>query len=220
MTQTPTYSRSYFPKLAEKMDTLVRVDPITGCWEWTRALNADGYGNGLYHEGKQIRAHRVAFLVSMGALPPTHEPIRHLCSNPACCRPNHLAVGTALENAQDRARAGRGRANRKSFTQRKRDILAARLMEGTDAEVAEKLALSISTVNRARRGRTWKASLGLKPAERRKPWESDKRLKLTADAVRAIRTSDEPHKVLADRYGVTAPNVAAVRAGRTWKHVE
>lgn len=223
MTSTPKYSRAYFPALAEKMETLVRADPHTGCWEWTRALNADGYGHGLFHEGRQIRAHRVAFLVSMGELPPSHEPIRHLCSNPACCRPDHLAVGTALENAQDTVEAGRYRKSKKSYVQKKRDALAIRLAEGTDAQIAKDLAVSISTVNRVRRGRTWKASLGFKPLDgskkRKVPGAQDRRVKLNAEAVRAIRASHESDRVLAERFGVTSTNIKSVRTLRTWKHV-
>lgn len=211
MASQPSYSRAYHPKLAERMERLVRVNPNTGCWEWTRKVNADGYGYGLYHQGQQVRAHRVAFLVSMGDLPPPANPIRHLCDNPACCRPDHLAVGTALENAVDRQRAGRHRANTKTFTQRKRDALAARLAEGTDAEAARELALSISTVNRARRGRTWRTL----PV----PAKGSRAKKLDADKVRAIRASDEPSRVLAERYGVTAPNIDAVRNRRSWRHV-
>ncbi|WP_416832984.1 MAG: HNH endonuclease signature motif containing protein [Erythrobacter sp.] len=211
MTAQPRYSRAYHPALAEKMEGLVNVNPRTGCWEWTRKVNADGYGHGLYHEGQQVRAHRVAFLVSMGDLPPQHLPIRHLCDNPACCRPDHLAVGTTLENAEDRQRAGRGGKNSKPLVQRKRDALAARLAKGTDAETARELALSISTVNRVRRGRSWGKLVG--------PPKGTRAKKLDAEKVRAIRASNEPSRVLAERYGVTAPNIDAIRNGRTWRHV-
>ena len=32
--------------------------------------------------------------------------IRHLCNNPACINPDHLAEGTVSENAIDRSKAG------------------------------------------------------------------------------------------------------------------
>lgn len=211
MTTKPQYSRRYFPELAEKMERLVHVNPHTGCWEWTRKKNVDGYGYGLYHEGTQIRSHRIAFLVSMGLLPPSDNPIRHLCDNPACCRPNHLAVGTSLENVEDRQRSGRHRPCTKTYLQKKRDALAARLAEGTDAETARQLALSISTVNRARRGRTW--------AKDHQPVKGSRARKLDPEKVRAIRASSEPRGVLAERYNVTAANIDAVQNRRTWKHV-
>lgn len=211
MATQPSYSRAFHPELAQRMEGLVRVNPTTRCWEWTRKVNADGYGHGLYYQGQQVRAHRIAFLVSMGDLPPPMYPVRHLCDNPACCRPDHLAVGTALENAQDRQRAGRTGRSTKTLAQRKRDALAARLAKGTDAETARELAVSISTVNRARRGRSWRRLMG--------PPKGTRAKKLDAEKVRAIRASSEPSRVLAELYGVTAPNIDAVRNRRSWRHV-
>jgi hypothetical protein len=51
------------------------------------------------------------------------------------------------------------------------------------------------------------------------PGERNGKAVLTEDVVRAIRASDEPHTVLARRYGVGANTVRGVRIGRTWKHV-
>ena len=44
--------------------------------------------------------------------------------------------------------------------------------------------------------------------------------KLNDDAVRAIRASSEPYKVLATRYGVKPVTIGFVRARRLWAHVE
>lgn len=44
--------------------------------------------------------------------------------------------------------------------------------------------------------------------------------KLTEAAVRDIRSSAEPLKVLADRYGVTKSAVCAIRNGRSWKRLK
>jgi hypothetical protein len=43
--------------------------------------------------------------------------------------------------------------------------------------------------------------------------------KLTAEQVREIRASNEPLKVLAHRYGVTAAAISAVRTEKSWKDV-
>lgn len=43
--------------------------------------------------------------------------------------------------------------------------------------------------------------------------------KLTMEAARAIRASDEPAKALAERYGVTAANIHMVRRNITWREV-
>lgn len=211
MVERPRYSRAYCPELADKMEARVEIDPITGCWNWTRGVNADGYGYGLYHDGRQMRPHRMAFLISHGSLPPLGFLIRHLCSNARCCCPDHLAAGTAWENAQDTKAAGRCNPSRKSFRQRKAEALAIRMADGPHAAVAERLGVSLSTVSRVRRGAVWGALPGAKGRRRA--------TKLTEGDVRAIRQSNDSNKELAARYGVTAPNIHAIRQHRTWRHV-
>lgn len=208
MTYTPRFSRTHYPVLAAKMEARVAVDPVSGCWNWTKSVNADGYGTGIYVDGKQTRAHRVAYLVSRGRLPPSGFSICHLCSNPSCCRPDHLTAGSAWNNAQDTIDAGRYRRSNKSLRQRKADALAIRLAGTGETHVtlAERLGVSLSTVGRIRRGAGVKVAVG-RPR------------KLTESDVRAIRQSGATNKELAARYAVTAPNIYAIRQRKTWKHV-
>jgi hypothetical protein len=42
--------------------------------------------------------------------------VLHTCDNPPCVNPNHLFLGTSLDNAQDRNRKGRGAASRAKLT--------------------------------------------------------------------------------------------------------
>lgn len=44
--------------------------------------------------------------------------------------------------------------------------------------------------------------------------------KITADAVRAIRASDEPPSVLGERYGVHPAHISKIRLGHKWKHIQ
>lgn len=202
MTPSPRYSRFYHPDLAAKMEARVEVDPHTGCWNWTKGVNADGYGYGLYVDGRQTRAHRVAYMVTNGYLPPRDVFVCHLCSNPSCCRPEHLAVGNAWDNAQDTKAAGRNPKTKKRI---KAEALEALLgAEGTGGALADRFGFSLSTVMRHRR----RAGLKGRPAS-----------KLTEGDVRTIRASTEKAKELAQRFGVTAPNIDAIRARRTWKHI-
>lgn len=214
-TPRPRFHRFYFRFLAEKMEARVAIDPVTGCWDWTGGVNADGYGNGLYIDGKQTRAHRVAYLVTHGYLPPRDVFVCHLCSNPRCCRPDHLAVGTALDNVQDTLKAGRHRSRRETSAHRRARALALRGAGGTIEQLAARFNVSLSTARRVVLGRTW---ADLPGARKAKPYGGHKR-KLTEDEVRAIRQSEEPNRTLAARYGVTAPNISAIRKGLTWKHV-
>lgn len=76
-----------------------------GCWIWQRFVNAGGYGL-LCWEGKQDRAHRVAYKVSIGPVPPGMD-VCHTCDNPTCCNPEHLWLGTRAQNAIDSVLKGR-----------------------------------------------------------------------------------------------------------------
>lgn len=49
--------------------------------------------------------------------------------------------------------------------------------------------------------------------------EDHPKAKLTEEAVRAIRASDEDPQALAGRYGVGVSYIGSIRRGRVWKHV-
>jgi hypothetical protein len=86
---------------------MLRVYPRGDCWEWRGARNTGGYGHfGAF--GKHFYAHRFAFEVAKGPIPPDMEP-DHLCRHRWCVRPTHLEVVTHLENVR---RGGSAESNR------------------------------------------------------------------------------------------------------------
>ncbi len=78
------------------------------CWPWRGPTTGD-YGH-LYDAsaGRMVRAHRLAWIMTHGALPP-HTVILHLCDTPICCNPDHLRAGTQAENLADMRAKGRAR---------------------------------------------------------------------------------------------------------------
>jgi hypothetical protein len=80
----------------------VAVNPITGCWEWTAALNTYGYGC-IWYKGRQEVAHRLIYAWTVGPIPKGVAPdipgLDHIvCDNPSCCNPVHLRPATTVEN--------------------------------------------------------------------------------------------------------------------------
>lgn len=79
-----------------RIESKLTPEPNTGCWLWTGATNGPGYGN-LGVDGHNRVAHRIAYLLARGELPPGVE-IDHRCRQPACCNPAHLEPVTHEEN--------------------------------------------------------------------------------------------------------------------------
>lgn len=73
-----------------------KVDKTDGCWLWSAARTADGYGN-IKVDGKARRAHRLAYELSVGEIPAGLD-LDHLCRNRSCVNPDHLEPVTRREN--------------------------------------------------------------------------------------------------------------------------
>jgi len=83
----------------------VKISP--GCWEWIGPKNKQGYGVTCF-ENKYYRAHRASYVLCEGEIPSDKPMVLHRCDNPSCVNPGHLWAGTALDNAADREKKGRG----------------------------------------------------------------------------------------------------------------
>ena len=81
------------------------------CIEWNGRIDRAGYGR-FYHDGKEQGAHRVALLLSGNAVSPG-DVVRHSCDNPRCVNPEHLSVGSQIDNVQDRVSRNRSAVGEK-----------------------------------------------------------------------------------------------------------
>lgn len=75
------------------------------CWEWSAGKEGDGYG-AFCVEGKQYKAHRIAWTITNGEIPEGLSVLHH-CDNPSCVHPHHLFIGTQRENMRDKILKGR-----------------------------------------------------------------------------------------------------------------
>lgn len=83
----------------------VNVQGQHECWEWLGHLNRYGYGQ-VKHQRKTRTAHRVMWFLIHGSFP--ESLILHSCDNRKCVNPNHLRLGSAQDNVDDREQRNRG----------------------------------------------------------------------------------------------------------------
>lgn len=91
------------------LSRMVKADgPLdTQCWIWTWGQDGAGYGH-VWWKGKVWGTHRLSYIVFVGPIPPNLDCLHH-CDDKACIRPNHLYLGTDLDNVNDRIRRGRSK---------------------------------------------------------------------------------------------------------------
>lgn len=88
----------------ERIARRITVDPDTGCWLWSGG-KAHGYAM-IWYDGGQRRGHKLMYQLLVGPVP-EGQVVRHTCHRPSCICPDHLQLGTQLDNQADMLAAGR-----------------------------------------------------------------------------------------------------------------
>ena len=145
-----------------------KVQKGDGCWEWMASKDTKGYGQfwveGATHPWK---AHRVAYLLEYG-VNPDKQFVCHRCDNPACVRPDHLFLGTHIDNMQDMKRKGRAGGFNKRIPAGESnpraklciaDVFEIRRLYSarthTQVELARQFGIGQSQISRIVRGEEW-----------------------------------------------------------------
>src|SRR5690348_1346681 len=88
-----------------KKSILSKINKINGCWEFTGSLNNGGYGV-IGFKGKVWLAHRLSYYFHNGEIP-KGLLVCHKCDNRKCINPDHLFLGTYMDNYNDMVAKGR-----------------------------------------------------------------------------------------------------------------
>lgn len=86
-----------------------QVEKTDTCWHWTTRHNRSDRPAGsraLYYgtfwtKERSYIAYRLAYELTHGPIP-SGLVVRHRCAVHSCCNPDHLVLGTELENTWDR----------------------------------------------------------------------------------------------------------------------
>jgi hypothetical protein len=135
----------------------VSPEPNSGCWIWTGTANKDGYGQFGIGPSRSEKAHRSSYRIFKGEMP-GKKLVCHKCDVPSCVNPDHLFLGSALDNTTDAKNKGRMAFGTRSGVARltEEDVRFIRRSAGVAARIiAEKIGVSRGTVEAVRDGRTW-----------------------------------------------------------------
>ncbi len=159
MSGAPAHPVTRFMALVDQAS--IRRD---GCWVWRGGGKGNGYGSFVLN-GKSTPAHRAAFILFNDASPEGKD-VCHRCDNRACVNPDHLFLGTRLENMQDCKRKGRTARGAKLGDRRGAsgpaaklswdDVRKIRASREPSPVLAARHGVCASNIDRIRRHDTWK----------------------------------------------------------------
>lgn len=134
------------------------------CWLWTAGRYPKGYGMFGVADGVVRQAHRIAWELTNGAIPPGpgHHGtcVLHKCDVPLCCNPAHLFLGSNQDNIDDMRSKDRhafGERHHHKLSDEKVVEIKNRLATGArHYKIAAEYGVSQTMISRIGRGEGWK----------------------------------------------------------------
>lgn len=141
-----------------------KVDKTNYCWNWNAYCPKYGRIRSIVNgKWKQEGAHRVSWSIHYGEIP-DGMCVCHRCDNPKCVNPEHLFIGTHLDNAIDRKRKGRGsnpsgeNAHRAKLSREDVENIRKHVSSGkTQAEMSKKYNVCKQTISNIINRNKWRS---------------------------------------------------------------
>lgn len=89
----------------ERFWSLTDRTSTSGCWLWTGYKYKSGYGR-ICFKMKRLLCSRFSWYLTYGEIP-AGKLVCHTCDNRLCINPNHLFLGTHMDNHLDMVSKGR-----------------------------------------------------------------------------------------------------------------
>lgn len=149
-TTKDTIEQRFF-KFVNKTDT---------CWLWDGTIANNGYGFIIFR-GKRLQTHRASYEMHNGPIP-NGLFVCHTCDVRACVNPEHLFLGTIVENRADcvaKRRHSHGQSHGWSKLTND-DVIQMRTLFATGAyskvEISRQFGVTPSAAGKAINGKMWK----------------------------------------------------------------
>jgi hypothetical protein len=137
-------------------DFMSYVDKTDDCWQWKGYKTSRGHGVYFIKNPKTVvPAHRFMYEYCYGSIP-DGLVVRHLCRN-KCVNPDHITIGTAKENAEDRKRDGteaRGEHHGRSKLSEE-EVITIRSSTDTQEVLAKRYGVAQSLISGIKKGKYW-----------------------------------------------------------------
>jgi len=154
--------------MKSKFTSKIGMPNDNGCMEWLGWKNKHGYGK-FSVGSKYAFAHRYSYEFHIGAIP-VGLFVCHSCDNRGCVAPQHLWLGTNIENQQDMRNKGRQNHHRgplpniqglkhinAKLTEDKVKDIKIKLLKGIKGTIiARKYNVSDQTIYDIKNGKNWK----------------------------------------------------------------
>ncbi len=129
------------------------------CWNWTAYKDECGYGCFIFL-GRRERSHRVVLMLE-GIDIPSGMLVCHHCDNPSCVNPDHLFIGSQLDNMKDMQRKNRGIAGEKNGRSKLIDQDVFRIFDllkcgAKQIHIAKYFNIDTAQISSINTGKAWK----------------------------------------------------------------
>lgn len=150
--------------ILERFLDKIEIDSESNCWEWTGCTDGR-YGifhfPNFYKGYRMAKAHHVSLFLLEGVGVGEGLCVLHSCDNTICCNPEHLSIGSHLDNMEDMSRKGRAVGSPKLSHEGVEEARYLRSQGFSVKSIAEKFNLSSSQMSRVVKGCFRKGARGV-----------------------------------------------------------
>lgn len=201
--------------LFARLEKRVAVDEA-GCWKFIGCITPRGYG-AVQLRGSKVGAHRAMWQAVNGQIP-SGMLICHRCDVPDCINPDHLFLGTSLDNNRDRAQKGRSHRPKgelnvmaKLSDQQVMEAMQRYSRCETAAQIAASMNVSPATIS------SWVRKLRM---QKGKAGVNNGRAKLNPEKISEVKrllAAGMSQMAVSRQFGVSGHAIWRIANGRSWQ---